>query len=220
MSQSSGTSNHLYGVSFTDANTGTAVGGSGTILRTTNGGSSWISQSSGTTNSLMSVSFTDANTGTVVGGYGMILRTTNAGSSWISQSSGTTNWLYGVSFTDANTGTAVGDYGTILRTNTGGVTGIKEGRLFINPSVFHLMQNYPNPFNPSTTIEFSVPRSGLVSLTVCDLLGREVAVLVNGERAAGTYTSTWDARGVGSGVYFYRLRAGEFSETKKLILMK
>ena len=79
MSQSSGTTNTLFAVSFTDPNTGTAVGNGGTILRTTDGGATWVSQSSGTTNSLRGISFTDANTGTAVGLSGTILRTTNGG---------------------------------------------------------------------------------------------------------------------------------------------
>ena len=83
----------------------------GTILRTTNGGTTWTSQTSGTTNELWGVSFTDANTGTAVGSEGTILRTTNGGTTWTSQTSGTTNQLFGVSFADANTGTAVGDGG-------------------------------------------------------------------------------------------------------------
>ena len=79
------------GCLFTDANNGTAVGECGTILRTTNGGTTWTSQTSGTTNSLWGVSFTDANNGTAVGAYGTILRTTNGGTNWTSQTSGTTN---------------------------------------------------------------------------------------------------------------------------------
>src|SRR5262249_42734877 len=106
----------LFGVSFTDANTGTVVGSNGTILRTTDGGITWRAQSSGTTYNLLGVSFTDADNGTVVGwGYkhipgltfpnGTILRTTDGGTTWTEQSKGTTNSLYGVSFTDANNGT-------------------------------------------------------------------------------------------------------------------
>jgi photosystem II stability/assembly factor-like uncharacterized protein len=120
--QQSGTTNNLRGVSFTDANTGTAVGNVGTILRTTNGGATWTSQSSGTTNHLTGVSFTDANTGTAVGEFGTILRTTNGGATWTSQAIGMYTTLYGVSFTDANTGTAVGLWGTICRTTNGGAT--------------------------------------------------------------------------------------------------
>ena len=86
--------NWLFGVSFVDANTGTAVGGLGTILHTTDGGSSWTSQASGTGSSLHGVCFTDVNTGTAVGYDGLILRTTNGGMSWMRQSSGTTIELY------------------------------------------------------------------------------------------------------------------------------
>src|SRR6516225_2172886 len=90
------TTPYLFGVSFTDANTGTAVGFGGTILRTTDGGASWTRQSSGTTETLLGVSFTDANTGTAVGSGGTILRTTDGGASWTRQSSGTTPYLFGV----------------------------------------------------------------------------------------------------------------------------
>ena len=124
--QNSGTTNLLLGVSFTDANTGTAVGGSGTILRTTNGGIDWILQTSGTQSNLWGVSFIDANIGTAVGEWGTILRTTNGGATWTSQSSGTTEWLTDVSFTDENNGTAVGYYGTILRTTNGGTDWISQ----------------------------------------------------------------------------------------------
>ena len=111
--------NALLSVSCTDANTGTAVGYCGSIVRTTDGGANWAIQTSGTRNNLQSVLFTDANTGTAVGDSGTILRTTNGGATWTSQSSGTTNSLLGVHFTDANTGTAVG-INVILRTTNGG----------------------------------------------------------------------------------------------------
>jgi len=110
----------LRAVAVLDGKTVIAVGGFGTILRTTDGGASWTLQSSGTTNTLLGVSFTDADTGTAVGAGGTILRTTDGGASWTLQSSGTLNHLRGVSFADANTGTVVGAGGTILRTTTGG----------------------------------------------------------------------------------------------------
>ena len=89
------------------------------IVRTTDGGATWVVQTSGTTGTLWGVSFADANAGTAVGTGpegGTILRTTDGGATWVAQTSGTRNWLIGVSFTDANTGTAVGFDGTILRT--------------------------------------------------------------------------------------------------------
>jgi hypothetical protein len=83
-----------------------------------------------------------------------------------------------------------------------------------------LEQNYPNPFNPSTTFEFRVSSFGLVSLKIFDVLGREVAALVNEVRPAGTYKLRWDASSLPSGVYFYQLRTSQFVQTKKLILTK
>ncbi len=88
------------------------------------------------------------------------------------------------------------------------------------PTQFSLLQNYPNPFNPATRIQFGIPVSGLVTLKVFDILGREVAVLMNERKSPGTYDVEWNASSLSSGVYFYRLQAGSFTETKKLLLMK
>jgi N-acetylmuramoyl-L-alanine amidase len=88
------------------------------------------------------------------------------------------------------------------------------------PVAFALEQNYPNPFNPSTNIEFRVSNLGFVSLKIFDVLGRDVATLVNEVRPAGVYRMRWDASSFPSGVYFYRLRAGDFVQTKKLVLTK
>lgn len=88
------------------------------------------------------------------------------------------------------------------------------------PKVFALSQNYPNPFNPSTKISFEVPTQSRVSIKVFDVLGREVATLVNEEKQPGRYSSTWDANGAASGVYFYRMTAGSFSDVKKLLLLR
>lgn len=130
LAQNSGTTRHLWGVFFTDSSTGTAVGDSGTILRTTDGGTTWLAQSSGTTNTLFSVFFTDVNTGTAAGADGTILRTTNGGVTWVRQASGMTNFeLLGVSFVGPNTGSVVGpgfDGGTILRTTNGGETWLSQ----------------------------------------------------------------------------------------------
>ncbi|MCX6133188.1 MAG: T9SS type A sorting domain-containing protein [Ignavibacteriales bacterium] len=88
------------------------------------------------------------------------------------------------------------------------------------PQEYALSQNYPNPFNPSTQIEYSVPKTGHVSLKVFNELGQEVATLVDGEQNPGKYVATFDAKGLTSGVYFYRLQSGTASLTQKLILMK
>jgi len=118
--------NTLYGICFTDPDTGTATGDNGTIIRTTGGGNTWVIQSSGTINTLYGVSFTDANHGTAVGASGTILKTIDGGNTWSSQTSGTTNGLLAVSFTDSNTGTAVGENGIIVRTTDGGNTWVSQ----------------------------------------------------------------------------------------------
>ena len=92
------------------------------------------------------------------------------------------------------------------------------------PTEFSLAQNYPNPFNPETTIPFALPVRANVKLSVFDLLGREVATLVNGTMDAGSHAVNWNASDLSSGVYFYRLdaQAGEasFNSTRKVVLMK
>lgn len=88
------------------------------------------------------------------------------------------------------------------------------------PNQFELKQNYPNPFNPATNIEFSIPKSADVKLVVYNQLGQTVATLVNEHLSAGTYSADWNAEGLPSGIYYYRINAGDFSKTMKLMLMK
>jgi plastocyanin len=88
------------------------------------------------------------------------------------------------------------------------------------PQSCSLSQNYPNPFNPSTTIKYELSTQSYVSLKVFDVLGREVATLMNGEQSAGYKSVVWNAANVPSGVYFYRLTAGTFTEVKKVVINK
>src|SRR6266851_813998 len=126
--------NPLWAVSVFDSDNATVVGASGTILRTTDGGATWMAQTSGTTNNLRGVSFVDANTGTAVGAGETILRTTDGGATWTRQAGTRQAYdLNGVSFVDANIGTAVGGYSsmhaqirTIIRTTDGGATWILQ----------------------------------------------------------------------------------------------
>lgn len=99
------------------------------------------------------------------------------------------------------------------------ITDVRNKRNAV-PDAFQLFQNYPNPFNPSTTISFSLPSKSFVTLKIFDLLGREVATIVSDEMSAGSYSKQWNAGNMSSGVYLYRLRAVNFTETKKLVLLK
>ncbi|MGB5893602.1 MAG: T9SS type A sorting domain-containing protein [Ignavibacteriaceae bacterium] len=97
------------------------------------------------------------------------------------------------------------------------VTSVENEEL---PVSYSLSQNYPNPFNPSTSISFAIPQSGIVKLVVYDILGKEVATLLNEEKIAGAYEVNFNAKSLASGIYFYTIKAGNFSSTKKMILMK
>ncbi|MHB8580205.1 MAG: T9SS type A sorting domain-containing protein [Ignavibacteriaceae bacterium] len=88
------------------------------------------------------------------------------------------------------------------------------------PNTFKLYQNYPNPFNPTTILKYSIPKSSIVTIKVYDLIGREVAVLVNEEKPAGDYSITFNASNLASGIYFYNMQAGSFEKTQKMILLK
>ena len=91
---------------------------------------------------------------------------------------------------------------------------------FIGPTEFKLNQNYPNPFNPSTVISYSIPGSEFVTLKIFDMLGNEVSVLVNEEQPAGTHNVEFNSTGLSSGTYFYRIQAGSFADSRKMILLK
>jgi hypothetical protein len=98
-------------------------------------------------------------------------------------------------------------------------TGIKKMNNNL-PAAFSLSQNYPNPFNPTTMIQYSVPKSGLVTLKVYNMLGQEVATLVNQQQQAGNYNVNFNATRLASGVYMYRIQSGSFSSTKKMTYLK
>jgi hypothetical protein len=100
---------------------------------------------------------------------------------------------------------------------SGPVSSVEDDEL---PVSYSLSQNYPNPFNPSTTISFQIPISGFVKLVVYDILGEEVATLINEEKIAGSYEVDFNVRNLASGIYFYTINAGSFTSTKKMILMK
>ena len=118
-----------------------------------------------------------------------------------------------------------GGYGPTTYNSAFYVTGC--GSILVNtktisetPVKYDLSQNYPNPFNPTTKINYSIPNSGLVTLRIYDLLGREVATLVNEVLASGNYIVEFNGSNLSSGTYFYRIESGTFIDTKKMILIK
>lgn len=118
--------------------------------------------------------------------------------------------------TDMSVDPSISSGGTLTSFCPTGVQPISNGI----PDSYKLQQNYPNPFNPSTKISYSLPRAGNVKLVVFDALGREIAILVNKQMNPGSYEVTWDASNYPSGVYFYKLTSGDYTETRKMILIK
>jgi photosystem II stability/assembly factor-like uncharacterized protein len=99
------------------------------------------------------------------------------------------------------------------------VSDLNDGNNFL-PETFKLYQNYPNPFNPTTTIKFEIPERSFVTIKVYDVLGGEVATIINEEKLSGNYEVEFDGSQLNSGIYFYQIKAGNFVETKKMILLK
>jgi hypothetical protein len=100
------------------------------------------------------------------------------------------------------------------------ITSVRSSTGFVSPTLYFLSQNYPNPFNPVTTVNYQIPELSFVTLKVYDVLGNEVAALVNEEKPIGNYVVEFSANNLPTGIYFYRLQAGSFVETKKMVLMK
>jgi len=108
----------------------------------------------------------------------------------------------------------------LVKTDASGLTPVEEDYVKGTPSSFNLSQNYPNPFNPSTTFRFNLQKACYVTLKLFDLLGHEIETIISGQRVAGEYEVEWTAEGLPTGIYLYRLEAGDYVETKKLILQK
>jgi photosystem II stability/assembly factor-like uncharacterized protein len=219
-----GMENPFFFLYFLNADTGWALGCCGMYFKTTDAGASWTPERYLTPGyTIYSAQFINNSTGWCSADAGYILRTTDGGVTWDSLASGTTNDLRTIQFVNDSTGWVIGSDGLILKTTNGGGQGWSVGIQQTSseiPGSYSLKQNYPNPFNPSTTIGFNIPKLTAVELTVYDLLGREVSKLVKGELTAGSYEYMFDASGLNSGIYFYTLWSGDFSETRRMVLIK
>lgn len=213
-------------VFFVDQSTGFIAGANfdnrSVLIKTTNSGVDWsVSLLGELFGNYFSVHFPTGTTGYVCGGSG-IYKTTNTGINWVQQSIPSQYTLRSIHFINDNTGFCCGNFGTFLKTTTGGISSVISLSSEI-PNRFSLSQNFPNPFNPSTKINFAIPNGSSVAqtfLSVYDILGNELAILVNQQLSPGTYSVEWDAPNYPGGIYFYRLSSGVFSETKKMILIK
>ena len=219
LTKNSPTTQSLRSVDFMDEENGFAVGWNGIVLRTTDAGENWSIVNLNTNETLKKVKFVNQTHGYIIGPNGIIYYTSNSGNNWGNQNSTTDKNLTDIFFVDDTTGYIVGDNGTLLKTIDGGGT-VKVDNNHQTPIRFILYQNYPNPFNPTTKIKFEIALPSLVNLTVYDLLGRKVAMLVDEYLNSGLYETEFDASYLSSGVYFYTLKTKNYVETKKLVLIR
>ncbi len=225
----------LLSVAFVDTGRGVAVGRLGRIFQTTDGGTSWSLRPVNTRSHLNGVHFAGRDSGWAVGENGSIMKTLDGGMHWSGDLSGTMVSLRGLTVLDGHTALIVGNTGTILRSTFSPTTGIEPHPAAL-PVRARLAQNYPNPFNPSTTIGYTVPGTGdrhqaighgqeatgkrWVRLSVYDVLGREVAVLVDEPEDPGEYRVRFDGSLLASGLYFYRLAVDDAAEARGMLLLK
>ncbi len=223
-------SSYLKCIKFVNAMTGFAVSSNdtgGTLLKTTNGGVNWnLSHSKG--RFFSAVEFVNESTGWA-GGYSALdstylCKTTNSGGNWTGIKLGIQiDNIKKIKFLNSLTGWALGSDagydGAIFKTTNGGNTFVNTSSTLI-PERFLLMQNYPNPFNPVTKIKFALPQKSFIKINLIDLTGKIIAELVNENLNAGSYETEFNGTNLSSGIYYYRIEAGDFVETKKMILIK
>jgi len=218
---------YLSSILFVEDSIGYAVGENGAKIKSTDYGNSWFLLTPGGffIENWESAFFINKNVGWVAGGSGRLIDyTTDGGINWTRQldfPSGIHS-LYSIFFSDSITGWAVGVNdigGEILKTTNGGIT-FTEPIIENGVKSFALLQNYPNPFNPSTTIKFALPVKTNLSLNVYSTLGEKVAELFKGEMEEGYHEMMFNASGLSSGVYFYKIESENFNATKKLMLLK
>ena len=214
----------LLDIDFLNDMTGYIVGARsyqyvrGAIFKTTNCGNNWINIYYKDSLELYSIDIINDSIVYATGEVRKVLKTTNSGETWsIMEIPGNFSELVSIKFINENTGFTCG-YNYVFKTTNGGVS-VNQISGEISER-FSLHQNYPNPFNPYTKIKFDITKLSDVKLVVYDLLGREMATLVNERLKAGTYEVDFEGRELPSGVYFYKLEADGFVDVKKMVLIR
>lgn len=204
---------------FLNDNTGWAGTDINKIYFTSNAGVNWNLQSPppNSSSSVYDFYFINQNTGWAGTGFNKIFKTTNSGINWGYQID--TSGSYRISIIDSIHGWSCNN-GISHTLNGGGIILAVHQISNETPLSYVLYQNFPNPFNPSTKIKYQILNSKYVTLKVYDVLGKEVSILVNEKQAAGIYETEFDGTHLPSGIYFYHLFTEDFTETRKMILIK
>lgn len=192
-----------------------------TVRRSTDGGATFVNPTPGLSTIPTAIAARPNTNELYVTTANSILKSTDGGNTWTTEAiPATITNLNFLIFANERNGWACGANGMIVRYQPATTSSVGGGTISDKPSAFKLMQNYPNPFNPTTTITYQLASFSDVKLEVFDVLGRKVATLVNERQTAGAHSVNFNAATFASGVYFYRLQAGSFVETKKMILVK
>jgi hypothetical protein len=187
---------------------------------TTNGGNNWSYNTFGFFGIAFSVSFRTRAEGWAPLGFSQQwMYTIDSGRIWRDFDTPDSSRIYDVQFTDIRNGFAVGDNGVILKYNST-IINVPNKNQNIIPTENILYQNYPNPFNPNSKINFQISKLNHVKLVVYDVLGREIITLINEQLEPGIHEVGFDGTDLSGGLYFYTLIAGDFFETKKMVLIK
>jgi len=209
-------------ISGTNIFAGTYGGG---IFLSTNNGTNWVAVNNGITNlTVLSLAISGTN---IFAGSGGVYYSSNNGANWILKNQGFTDIHAIISLIITNNYIFAGTgYYSVWRRLYDDILGIQNISTEA-PLTYSLSQNYPNPFNPSTKISFALPKQGLVTIKVFDMLGKEIETLVNESLKPGTYEAAFDGSSYPSGVYFYRLTVRHggsstdgFVETKRMVMIK
>ncbi|MCS6988459.1 MAG: S8 family serine peptidase [Chloroherpetonaceae bacterium] len=193
-----------------------------TVRRSTDGGASFFNPTPGLQSIPTAIAARPNTNELYVTTSNSILKSTDNGNNWLPEPiPSTITGLNFLIFANERNGWACGANGMIVKYQPSAIPTANVGdKALDKPQSFKLAQNYPNPFNPATTIAYQLPATSDVKLEVFDVLGRKVATLVDERQSAGAYSVNFNAANLASGVYFYRLQAGSFAETKKMLLVK
>ncbi len=192
-----------------------------TVRRSTDGGATFVAPTPGLSSVPTAIAARPNTNELYVTTANSILKSTNGGNTWETEAiPSNITGLNFLIFANERNGWACGANGMIVKYQPATTSSVGGGNSLDRPTSFKLAQNYPNPFNPTTNITYQLSTFSEVKLEVFDVLGRKVASLVNATQPAGAYTVNFNASNLASGVYFYRLQAGSFVETKKMLLVK
>lgn len=212
------TNKYVYSLAVQGTNLFAAINDG--VYLSTDSGTNWVAVKNGMAYPYANSLFVNG-TNIFAGTGGGVYLSTNNGTNWAAVNDGLNNDIIVISFAVSGAYIFIStlNNGIWMRPLSEVITDVKN-RLNNLPTSFSLQQNFPNPFNPTTTIDYSLPKSEFVTIKLYDAIGREIKTLVKGQKTAGNYSMQFNGSNLSSGIYFYRMQSGNYVETRKLLLLK